>query len=129
MGVKLNQKRRFIMNIRALLLITLAFFTLNSHGQTMELAYFKSNQGVSSSKIIKAATAMQSTISQWQGFVSRERVQLGDDRWVDIVRWDNEEAAQLAVDKAMHSTVCLNFFALITSNESDMQHGEIQLVQ
>ncbi|MEH6345722.1 MAG: hypothetical protein V7785_11595 [Bermanella sp.] len=117
------------MSIRALLLTTLVFFTLNSYGQTMELAYFKSNQGVSSSKIIEAASAMQSTISQWQGFVSRELVQLGDDQWVDIVRWDNEKSAQLAVDKAMHSSVCLTFFALITSNESDMQHGEIQLVQ
>ena len=117
------------MNIRLMLILALASLSFNGHGQTIELAYFKSNQGVQHSQIIKAAQDMQSTISQWPGFISRELVHLEGSNWVDIVHWDNNEAAQLAVESAMQSPVCLNFFALIQSKPSDMHHGEIKLMQ
>ena len=54
---------------------------------------------------------------------------LEGNNWVDIVHWDNNEAAQQAIESAMQSPVCLNFFALIQSEPSDMQHGEIKLIQ
>ena len=55
---------RIIMNIRLMLILALASLSFNGHGQTIELAYFKNNQGVQNSQIIKAAQDMQSTISQ-----------------------------------------------------------------
>ena len=117
------------MNIRFTLIMALTLLSLNGHGQTIELAYFKNNQGVQNSQIVKAAQDMQSTISQWPGFISRELVHLEGNKWVDIVHWDNNQAAQQAVENAMKSPVCLNFFALIQSKPSDMQHGEIKLMQ
>ncbi len=117
------------MSIRFSLMMFLALFSLKGHGQTIELAYFKNNPGIQNSQIIKAAQDMRSTISQWPGFISRELVHLEGSNWVDIVHWDNNQAAQKAAENAMQSLVCLNFFALIQSKPSDMQHGEIKLLQ
>jgi len=117
------------MSIRFSLIIALALFSLKGHGQTVELAYFKNNLGVQNSQIIKAAQDMQSTIRAWPGFISRELVHLEGNNWVDIVHWDNSQAAQNAVESAMKSPVCLNFFALIQSEPEDMQHGEIKIMQ
>jgi hypothetical protein len=117
------------MFIRYLLLMAFALISLKGHTQTIELAYFKNNPGIQNSQIMKAARDMQPTISQWPGFISRELVHLEGSNWVDIVHWDNSQAAQMAVESAMQSPVCLNFFALIDSKPSDMRHGEIKLRQ
>ena len=117
------------MFIRYLLLVAFALISLKGHTQTIELAYFKNNPGVQNSQIMKAAQDMQSTISQWPGFISRELVYLEDNSWVDIVHWDNSQAAQMAIESALQSPVCLNFFALIESKPNDMKHGEIKLIQ
>lgn len=111
------------------LLLTLSIFSGHSQAQTVELAYFKQNNGVSEQQILRAAKAMESTIEKWQGFESRELVYLGEKKWVDIVHWNNMESAQAAAHKAMNSSVCLTFFALIESTQSDMQHGEVKLIQ
>jgi len=113
------------------LILLLSLFTLtgHSHAQTVELAYFKQNSGVSEQQILKAAKAMESTISQWQGFESRELVHLGENKWVDIVHWSDMKSASAAAEKAMHSKVCLMFFALIESTQDDMHHGQIKLKQ
>ncbi len=112
-----------------LLLLTLSIFAGHSQAQTVELAYFKQNNGVSEQQILRAAKAMESTIEKWQGFKSRELVHLGENKWVDIVHWRDMESAQAAAHKAMNSSVCLTFFALIESTQEDMHHGEIKLVQ
>jgi inorganic pyrophosphatase len=117
------------MSIRSLFIMAIAVLSMNGHGQTIEIAYFKNNPGVQHQQIMKAAKDMQSTIQKWPGFISRELVYLEDNNWVDIVHWDNAQAAQKAVESAMQSPVCLTFFALIQSKPSDMQHGEIKLIQ
>jgi len=111
------------------LLLSLFTFAAHSQAQTVELAYFKQNKGVSEQQILKAAKAMESTISQWQGFQSRELVQLSENKWVDIVHWSDMKSAEAAAHKAMNSSVCLTFFALIESTQDDMHHGEIKLKQ
>ncbi len=111
------------------LLLSLFAFSAHSQAQTVELAYFKQNKGVSEQQILKAAKAMKSTIEKWQGFKSRELVHLGENKWVDIVHWRDMESAEAAAHKAMNSSVCLTFFALIESTQDDMHHGEIKLKQ
>ncbi len=119
------------MNTPLRLILLLSLFTLAtySQAQTVELAYFKQNKGVSEQQILKAAKAMESTIEKWQGFESRELVHLGENKWVDIVHWSDMKSAEAAAHKAMNSTVCLTFFALIESTQDDMHHGEIKLKQ
>ncbi len=113
----------------ASILFAMLFMSFQTQAQTVELAYFKQNANVTQSQILNAAKAMDSTIHHWPGFISRELVHLGENKWVDIVHWSDANAANQAVQKAMHSDVCLTFFSLIQSSESDMHHGEIRLVQ
>ena len=95
----------------------------------VEIALFSAKPGVAAETVIDASKAMETTITGWQGFIRRELVELGEGRWVDIVHWQDMAAAKNAEIKALKSSSCLNFFALLDETQGQMLHGSSRLIQ
>ena len=95
----------------------------------MEVVHFQSNVDVTSIQLIEAAQAMLATLQGWSGFISRELVEIGDGKWIDVVHWQSSEDAMAVQEKAMQTPVCLNYFSLMTVSEEQMFHGNIVLKQ
>jgi len=97
--------------------------------ETIEIVIFNTKESVSAEQLIKSAQNMRTTLATWEGYQSRELVDLGEGKWADVVHWDNMESATLAQEKAMKSEVCLSFFALIDDQQQQFYHGNISLKQ
>ena len=97
--------------------------------ETMEVVVFNTKGEVSSQQLIHSANLMQETLRSWDGFISRELVQVSETKWIDVVHWKNLATAKSAQEKAMKSTVCLTFFNLIDNKQQQFHHGEIVLKQ
>ncbi len=104
-------------------------FASSSYAETVELVVFSAKAGVSDERIVKSAEGMLDTIQKWQGFISRELIKTADGKWVDIVHWNDLEAALAAQHKAMQSDSCLLFFSLLEQNNQQIFHGDSLLIQ
>lgn len=97
--------------------------------ETTEVVHFKSKTGVSSEQLIGSAKRMEKTMYSWNGFISRELIELGGGEWIDIVHWENLKAAKRAAEIEATSEVCLPFFALIEEAKIKMYRGDVVLRQ
>jgi heme-degrading monooxygenase HmoA len=108
------------------ILILLLFSTALS-ADTVEIVVFSVKAGVSDEGLLHTASQMQATIESWDGFISRDLVRIGNDKWVDIVHWRDMDSAISAQQKAMESDTCLNFFSLLDDSKQEIYHGELFL--
>jgi hypothetical protein len=87
----------------------------------IEWAPFRLLDGVTETDLLAASEALQSDfLATRQGFLRRELVQVEDDRWGDLVYWQDEAAARQAMEAAASSPVCFRYFQLM----ADADHQE-----
>lgn len=97
--------------------------------ETVEVVVFKAKNGVSDDAILSSAKGMLSTLKSWDGFISRELINTGNQKWIDVVHWRDLESAKAAQHKAMESDSCLLFFSFLEEDGEQIFHGEKVLTQ
>jgi heme-degrading monooxygenase HmoA len=100
-----------------------------AQAETIEVVVFKAKNGVSEKSILNSAEGMLSTLKSWDGFISRELINAGNQKWIDVVHWRDLESAKAAQHKAMESDSCLLFFSFLEENGQQIFHGEKILTQ
>lgn len=92
--------------------------------QTIEWAEFRLAPGVDDDSFMRASEALQQGFLSLQaGFVRRELAR-DNDRWVDIVYWENAEAVSRAMQEAPGLPVCQDYFRLIVvADAADANSG------
>lgn len=87
----------------------------------IEWAPFELVDGVQEPDLFAASQALQSEFLERQlGFVRRELVQVGERQWGDLVYWQDQTAAEKAMESAASSPVCYRYFQLM----ADADHSE-----
>ena len=94
-------------------------------GHVVELAIFKTNEGVTPEALLETAEAVSEWAKRQPGFISRDLTYSSEsDTWIDVVWWESMEAAHAAAEVAMTSESCAPMFALIDLEGTQMLHGE-----
>jgi len=87
---------------------------------TIETVLFKTKAEYSREQVIEAATAVNSVVDNFDGFIARKLAWSDENQsWIDIVYWSDKASAEYAAKEAMKSPVCQPFFQMI--DESSMQ--------
>ncbi len=99
--------------------------------QVLEWAPFQVLEGVTDAAVIAASQKLQQEfLSQQPGFVRRELLRAGADRWVDLVHWQNRAAADKAMEVAPLNAACQAYFSLMVPPQSqDLSQGVLHLDQ
>lgn len=88
-----------------------------------EVVVFKARESVATDDLVEAAAAVNEFISGQAGFIDRRLLRpVGEDAWVDVLRWTDLAAAEAAAGAAMESPVCGRFFGLIDADADAMFH-------
>lgn len=91
---------------------------------TLEWAPFSLKEGVSEAEILKASENLQTEfLCQQKGFIRRELLKGADNQWVDLVYWENREAAEQAAKNAANSPACFKYFALMDADHNNPGAG------
>jgi hypothetical protein len=107
-------------------LIFLSVSTIAIADPIIEWAPFEVKSNVSDEKIIRAAQAVEvGFLAKQSGYIKRSLLKGSNNQWVDIVYWKSENEAQSAAAKAMESSICFEYFALMKQSE----HSEVSNVQ
>lgn len=88
----------------------------------IEVVIFNANPGVDETQLNAAAQAIVPRIQKLPGFISREFGASGEGKYIDIVHWQNMEAAQAAAQAVMEIPECREFFSLIDEPSVQMLH-------
>lgn len=92
---------------------------------TIEWAPFETVQGVGTEQLIAAADRIESGfLNQQPGYMRRELLSRGENKWVDMIYWSDATSAALAVKAAGESDVCLQYFSLMLTVEEQEQEQE-----
>ncbi len=92
-------------------------------GPVLESAAFALNVGVTREAFLATVPGMSSWAAEQPGFVSRELFEVGDGRWIDIVRWATMADAMRAGEVFMESEACRLSFALMDKSSIQVVHG------
>jgi hypothetical protein len=89
----------------------------------IECVLFSPTDGVDRAEFVAAAAGVSTWARAQPGFVSRELFEVGDGRWIDVVRWATLPDAHVAAESAMTSELCGPFFSMIEMSSMTMLHG------
>jgi hypothetical protein len=93
-------------------------------GAVLECVIFRPNaDGADRDVFVAAAAGINEWARSQRGFVSRELFEVGDGRWIDVVRWATMPDAHAAAAAATVSESCAAFFGLIDMDDVTMLHG------
>lgn len=97
----------------------------------LEWAPFQVLEGVTEAALVAASQKLQQEfLSRQPGFVRRELLRAGADRWVDLVHWQNRAAADKAMEIAHQNAACQAYFALmVPPPNQDLSQGVLHLDQ
>lgn len=90
--------------------------------KAIEVVIFKAKPGIEEARLHNAALAINSQIQQLPGFLSREFGASGEGNYIDIVHWQNMDAAQAAAQAVNQIPECGEFFSLIDESSVQMLH-------
>ena len=97
----------------------------NTSGQVVEIAIFKTKDGVSREQLLGTVDAVSEWAKAQPGFISRDLTYAADsDTWIDVVWWESLDAAHTAAEASMTSESCAPMFAAIDLEGTQMLHGE-----
>lgn len=89
----------------------------------IEWAEFSLRPGVTPTELVAAAVAMQRQfLDNQRGYVSRQLLAIGPDRYADLVTWRTRDAADAAIARAAEYAACRNYFALLYVDKQPV-HG------
>lgn len=117
------------MSLKAFIATVAFLFSTVVSAETVEVVTFKSKENTTPEQVIASANKMKATLQSWEGFISRELIQVDSNHWIDIVHWDNMASAQAAIKNAEACEACLDFFMLLDETSQQLQHGEKVLAQ
>lgn len=97
----------------------------DEEGHVVEIAIFKLKDGVTREHLLSTVDAVSEWATMQPGFLSRDLTySAADDSWIDVIWWENLEAAHAAAEAAMTSESCAPMFAAIDLEGVQMLHGE-----
>lgn len=89
----------------------------------IEWAEFSLRPSVTPTELVAAAVAMQRQfLDNQRGYVSRQLLAIGPDRYADLVTWRTRDAADAAIARAAEYAACRNYFALLYVDKQPV-HG------
>ena len=92
---------------------------------TIEWAAFRLQPGVTVDALRQASQQMQAQfLSTQPGFVSRQLVALGEQRYADLVQWTTPQAAAQVMERAPQHLACAAYFGLMAAAEAPRM-GEV----
>jgi hypothetical protein len=90
-----------------------------------EIAVFKTKAGVTREQLLATVDAVSEWARNQPGFISRDLTYSAqDDNWIDVIWWEDLEAANTAAELAMTSESCAPMFGVIDLERIQMLHGE-----
>jgi hypothetical protein len=92
-------------------------------GAVLESAAFGLKAGVTREAFLDTVPGMSNWAAEQPGFVSRELFEVGDGRWIDIVRWATTSDAMRAGEVFMESEACRISFALMDESSVQVLHA------
>ncbi len=92
-------------------------------GAVLESAAFGLKSGVTREAFLETVAGMSTWAAEQPGFVSRELFEVGDGRWIDIVRWATMADAMHAGEVFMESEACRLSFALMDESSVQVVHA------
>jgi hypothetical protein len=97
----------------------------SADGHVVEIAVFKVKDGVKHEQLLSTVDAVSDWAKTQPGFLSRDLTYSSEqDSWIDVIWWENADAARAAAEAAMSSESCAPMFALIDLEGTQMLHGE-----
>jgi hypothetical protein len=82
----------------------------------VEWAPFRVRPGISDEQVLAASARLQEGFLRHQpGFIRRELLKGADRQWIDYVVWRDRSAADAAVQQAMQSPTCADYFGIMES--------------
>lgn len=91
-------------------------------GMVIELVQFKKKNQFTDKELIEAGKAINSVLSDFPGFITREQARSGANDWLDIVHWKNMECAVNASKEVMNIEICLSYFSMIEDETVQLKH-------
>jgi heme-degrading monooxygenase HmoA len=79
----------------------------------VEIVIFRLLEGVSENEFLAASNIMMKELGSLDGFIDRELLKKDDGSWMDLLHWENMDAATKAVKAALKLPLCLEYFKLI----------------
>ncbi len=92
-------------------------------GAILESAAFALKAGVTREAFLATVTGMSNWAADQPGFVSRELFEVGNGRWIDIVRWATMTDATRAGEVFLESEACRVSFELMDEASIQVTHG------
>jgi|CXWL01.1.fsa_nt_gi hypothetical protein len=87
----------------------------------IELVRFRLKKGISTEVWLKANEEISEWVKRQSGFRFRNLSETEGGEWIDVVYWDDKEAAEKANERAMKE---IGAFSLIDENSMVMSHGK-----
>jgi hypothetical protein len=96
------------------------WFRNMSEKMIIEWAPFTLAEGVEESSLLAASDDLQDGfLAKQKGFVRRELLKGPNGQWVDLVVWEDRDAAKEAVRNAAESPACFRYFQLMEGAHHD----------
>ena len=90
----------------------------------VETARIRLREGVSEAELIAASNRFQAAFLDSQpGFLRRELLRLDGRDYLDLVHWRDRAAADAVMERAMSSTDCHAYFAVMDLGTGDPAEG------
>lgn len=84
----------------------------------VELVPFTLRNEVTESQLLSVSERLQAEFLMRQpGFIKRELLRKSETEWIDLVYWVNRELAEKAIQNALSSSICQEYFNLILYGE------------
>ena len=93
----------------------------------VEWAPFELSEGVSKEELFNVSMRLEKEfLLQQPGFIKRELLHEGDNKWVDLIYWETDKAAQGAMESCKNYEVAQAYFALMKPvDPSTIKHYSI----
>ena len=91
-----------------------------SKAKTIELVVWQPVPGVSEEEVRAKALAVSDFLKKQPGFLYRDLAKNTEGEWVDYIYWENDAAADLALEASQESALCAPFFAVIDMEKAKM---------
>lgn len=99
------------------------------NNQAIEFASFTLADGVEESTLMAASDALQKEfLSQQKGFIKRDLVRVADNKWADVIYWENRESVERAMQIAPKNPAALRYFQLMANTETGDPSAELLLM-
>ncbi|MFV1884367.1 MAG: hypothetical protein ACMZ7B_07765 [Balneola sp.] len=95
--------------------------------QIIELAPFTLKEGYDQQNLLLLSKELEENfLTHQQGYLKRVLLQKTEKEFMDIVYWNSMEEAKTAMDNAMKSKTCANYFSCMAESESEDPSSVVQ---